>query len=265
MIKQCKTIDDVNRIINYIGDKYKTTPYVYANVSKYGLGTANVKAWIDEEQEILGIYLLYFDCLHFFTTESDKYDVSKIINMHGEYLPKVLMVNGQIGERLERLFDDKYSIERNHVIDMDSVGIAPREYLSYIARREDIPGIVDLLLSDKEYYTIYSKDILLAQMLERYDDDFSRYFVVKKDGVIAATCSTYGETDNFALVGGVIVHPDFRRQGLAADVENYACHVLDKEGKSRVGFVNFLNTASLNLHEKIGAKSISSLYKFVRK
>ena len=69
----------------------------------------------------------------------------------------------------------------------------------------------------------------------------------------------------FHTLGGVIVHPEYRRRGLAGDVENFACHILAKEGISRVGFVNYLNNASLALHEKLGAFSIATLAKFMKK
>lgn len=259
--------EEVNRVVDYIGDKYKTTPYLYANIIKYGKGTEKVTAWMDvnTENEIRGVYLLYYDCIHFFTQEPECYPLEKLLRFVEETEHKVVMLQGEVGEKIKDALGDGYYSERNYVIDMDRVGLENREYRSVIASRDDIYEIVELLLADPEYVNVYEHDVLLTQMLDRFDSGFSRYFVVKMDGKVVGTCSTYGEVKGFALVGGVIVHPDYRRRGIAGDVEKFACHTLEEEGISRVGFVNFENTASLILHEGMGAEKISVLAKFVKK
>jgi len=266
MLNRITKQDEIIEAVEYIGDNYKATPYLYVNIIKYGLGTDNVFSWLDrnEDNRIEGIYLLYYDCIHFYTNNIEGYPVERLINFIHSKEHKVVMLQGGIGDRVEEYLSPYYS-ERNHIIDMDKCGNEVKEYRSEIAIREDISEIVDLLMADPEYVNVYDKKILSDQLFDRFDGGFSRYFVVKMDGKVVATCSTYGEVQGFALVGGTIVHPDYRRKGLAGDVENFACHVLEKEKKSRVGFVNFHNTASLALHEKIGAVSIASLAKFIRK
>ena len=265
LIKVTKN-EEIKEIVDYIGDDFKATPYLYVNVCKYGLGTDNIKTWIDRNDEgtIQGIYLLYYDCIHFYTRDVLTYSTEKLMDFVNNTKHKVLMFQGGIGDRVDDQLRTYYS-ERNHVIDMDKVGLDKNEYLSEIAGREDISKIVDLLMDDPEYINVYDRKVLSDQMYDRFDSGFSRYFVVKMDDKIVATCSTYGEVPGFALVGGVIVDKNYRRRGLAGDVENYACYVLEKDKISRVGFVNFHNTASLALHEKLGAYRIATLAKFVRK
>jgi N-acetylglutamate synthase-like GNAT family acetyltransferase len=259
------TKSEIEKIVEYIGDHYKSTPYLYVNIIKYGLGTNNVTAWIDYSSNgsIEGVYLLYYDCIHFYTNETDNYSVDKLIDFIRRTKHRVVMLQGAIGDRIDNELHG-YESERNHVIEMDRVGLNAREYLSEIAIRDDILQIVDLLMADPEYTSVYDREVLSDQLYDRYDSNFSRYFVVKMDGKVVATCSTYGEVPGFALVGGVIVHPDYRRRGLAADVENYACNVLASEGISKVGFVNYNNSASLALHEKLGAFSIATLAKYIK-
>ncbi|MBE6119207.1 MAG: GNAT family N-acetyltransferase [Erysipelotrichaceae bacterium] len=266
MLTKVTTDEEIERIVKYIGDDYKAIPYLYVNIIQYGKGTDKIFAFMDlnEAGELEGAYMQYYDCIHFYTKKIEDYPVERLLDFINSHKHKVLMLQGGIGDRIEDKIDGYYS-ERNHVIDMDKVGLEDKEYKSEIANREDVAAIVDLLMADPEYVNVYERDVLSAQMHERFDGGFGRYFVVKMDGKVAATCSTYGEVDNFALVGGVIVHPDYRRRGLAADVENFACHVLEKENKSRVGFVNYHNTASLALHEKIGAVSVATLAKFIKK
>lgn len=265
MLRRIKSEEEVSESIKYIGAKFKTTPYLYVNIIKYGLGTERVSSWldIDENGGIEGIYLLYYDCIHFFTRDPDSYPLDRLLQFIGATPHKVIMLQGRIGDRIDASLQGYYS-ERNHIIDMDQVGLQDADYRSQIAVRDDIPEIVDLLMSDSEYVNVYDKNVLLEQMLDRFDGGFSRYFVVKMDGKVVATCSTYGEVPGFAIFGGVVVHPEYRRRGLARDVENFACHVLSLECASRIGFVNVNNTASLSLHEKLGAFSIGTLAKFVK-
>ena len=268
MIERCTDERNIEAAILYIGDAFKKTPYLYANIKKYGCGNDRIKVWIDFEEEadtIQGIYLLYYDCLHFFTRTNEKYEIEKALDMIQQLAPKVVMVQGDFGKRLEQDLNEIFEIERNHVIDMDKVGVDKTGFRSEVGVREDISQIVSLLLEDPEYRDVYEREILTDQMFDRFDGNFSTYFIVRMDDKVVASCSTYGEVEGFALLGGVIVHPDYRRRGLAADVENFACHYLTGQGISVVGFVNFNNTASLQLHEKLGAVAISTLFKFVRK
>ena len=266
MLTRVHQPEEIDEIIKYIGDNYKATPYLFVNIIKYGLGTDNVFAWIDrgEDGQIEGVYLLYYDCIHFYTNDTEEYPVERLVDFIYKTNHKVLMLQGRIGNRVENDFSTYYS-EKNYVIDMNKVGLEDKKYRTIIAQREDISEIVDLLMADSEYINVYDHQVLYNQMINRFDGGFSRYFVVKMDGKIVATCSTYGEVPGFALVGGTIVHPDYRRRGLAGDVEGFACHVLESEHKSRVGFVNEHNAASLALHEKIGAVSVAILAKFVKK
>jgi RimJ/RimL family protein N-acetyltransferase len=239
--KRIKSSAEVDSAVSYIGNLYKETPYLYVNLLRYGTGTEHVKSWIDiKNDKIDGIYLQYFDCLHFFTRENQTYPCGELMHMVDFLSPKVVMVQSGMGDRIEN----------------DTCRLADAS---------DIPEIVDLLLMDKSYTEVYTRDILLQQMRQRYDDSFSRYFIIVMDGKIVATCSTYGEVPGFSMIGGVMVHPDYRRRGLAGKVEDFACDVLGNERRSRVGFVNYYNQPSLALHLKLGAVPIASLYKFVRR
>ena len=266
MLTKVSTVEHINEIVRYIGDNYKSTPYLFVDVLKYGLGTENVFSWIDRGigNTIEGIYLLYYDCIHFYTNDSDTYPVERFFDFVEGNKHKVIMVQGGFGDRIDKKMTT-YSSERNYVIDMDKCGLEEKDYRSSIATREDISEIVDLLMADQEYINVYDRQVLFNQMLDRFDGGFSRFFVVRMDGKIVATCSTYGEVDGFALIGGTIVHPNYRRMGLGGDVENYACHVMEEKKKSRVGFVNYQNTASIALHNKIGANCVATLAKYIKK
>lgn len=265
-IYKAKMESSVINVVNYIGKAFRETPYLYLNVIKYGVGFDSVTTWLDVRTDgsLRGVYLLYYDCLHFFTRTPGEYPKEILLGFIKSQPHKVLMLQGIVGERIDSQLSGYHS-ERNHIIDMANVGLMDRTYRGEIADRAAVEEIVNLLISDSEYTHVYDRQMLLEQMLDRFDSGFSRYFVIRQDGRIVATCSTYGEAPGFAIVGGVMVHPECRRQGLACEIESYACHVLSKENITRIAFVNFKNTASLALHKKLGGIPIATMAKFIKR
>ncbi|MCR5113584.1 MAG: GNAT family N-acetyltransferase [Acholeplasmatales bacterium] len=258
--------EEVEMILAYINGEYKETPYLYINIKKYGVSNINVRTWVDfnDNNEITGVYMIYYDCLHFFTRNPKKYPLDRLLNFINSNDLKVIMLQGEIGSAIEKKLLN-YNSEKNYIFDMDKICIENNQVKCSIAMREDILEISDLLMNDSEYYNVYERQILIKQLLDRFDSGFSRFFVVRINNKIVASCSTYGETDNLAIVGGLIVHPKYRNNGLASAVESYACDILKKDNISRIVFVNYNNYVSLKLQTKLGGIKYSSISKFVKK
>ena len=267
MITRVHDLKTAKDLVPYVVEDKKSVPYLYVNLKTFDFCNDSVKLYMDQEEGVLqGIYLLYYDCLHFYTQVEDTYPRDKVLDMIDKLSPRVTMLQDVIGQSIKEILLKDFILERNYIIDMDNINVQPEEgFRSVIADREDIVAIADLLLSEEEYSIVYDRDVLIKQMLERYDLGISRYYAVKEGEIVTASCSTYGETDDLALIGGVIVHKDWRRRGLAADVENHACADLEAEGLSRVGFVNYENAPSLALHKKLGAVVHATYSKFIRK
>ena len=81
---------EVKEILDYIGDDFKTVPYLYADVVKYGAGAPNVRTWIDRasDDSLRGVYLLYYDCLHFFTRDDDGYPMETFLTPWNLSIPR---------------------------------------------------------------------------------------------------------------------------------------------------------------------------------
>lgn len=267
MITQIKDIQTAKDLVPYVVDEKKSVPYLYADLKTFDPANENTKLYCDyEDGAVKGIYLLYYDCLHFYTQSIEDYPRENVLKMIRELKPHVAMLQNDIGQSIKDQLTDDYLVEQNYIIDMDGIKVTPGEsFKSVIADREDIVAIADLLLSEEEYSIVYDRDTLIRSMEERYDLGISRYYAVKENGMVVASCNTYGETDDLALIGGVIVHKDWRRLGLAADVDNHACADLQNEGLSRVGFVRYDNEPSLKLHLKLGALIHASYTKFIGK
>lgn len=264
MIKQCVESEWTDRIIGYIGDQYLKVPYFYSNLKRYGTQSEHVSVWVDmDHEELKGTYLLYYDCLHFFTREQD-YPENNILEMLNAAKPKVIVVMDEIGARLTPNLGNSYDIERNYIWDI-SVMAADRLHPQIeAARLEDVEEIADLMMKDPEYYTVYDRETLFSQIRSRLLDGYGRTFVIRRDREIVTIYNIYGETDTMAILGGLLVHPQYRRQGLAQEIIRSTCRMLTDEKKRCIAFINFNNTPSLELHKSYGSVILSSSYKFVK-
>lgn len=265
MIARCTEEYEIQEILNYIGEEYKKVPYIYVNLLKYGIGGQNVKSLLDRQNgAIQGVYLLYYDCLHFFTKERT-YTVAQAADVISALEPKVVMLQSEVGSRIERSLSERYSLEKNYVLDLNICKNGKKSERVELAGYSDMERIANLMLTDPIYQNVYQKDTLVKQLQDRYQDRFSRFFAINdEEGEPVAVYSTYGEAGGLAILNGLLVHPRFRRRGFASELMRHGFEILGSEGIEGVSFVNCNNKPSLNVHEKLGADRISLLYKFVK-
>ena len=262
----------LEHVIRYVNEDSRLVPYLYVNLKTFDGKNSSVSVFCDFNEkngnEIEGVYLLYYDCLHFYTKDTKGYSINKILDVVNKLKAKTLMLQEDVGKRISDILLNKYILERNYTFEFDMQRVRSmgnQNFRSILALRTDISEIVDLMLTDDEYSIVYDREVLLDQMLQRFDSGISRYYIVRDGGKIVASSSTYGETDDIALIGGYIVHNQWRRLGLISDVADHMCYDLDRDGKTAIGFVNYDNRASRTFHEKIGVKINATYYKFIRK
>jgi len=265
MIRLCDTSFLAKEALQYASQYAKKAPYLYANLLRYGITDANVTVWIDQEgDQIEGVFLRYYDCLHFLTGNVE-YPVDRIDQLIQQIEPNVIMLPGEVGGPMEdRLLAD-FVVERNYINDFGANIIGEKSTRVEIAARSDLKAIAEFLLADDEYKGIYQLDTLHKQLCSRFEDHYGRYFMIRCGKEMMAVFSTYAEVADYAILGGLLVHPRYRRMGLAMELTKHICAVVHEEGIAVIDFVNFKNTASLALHQKLGVTVAGSLYKFVRR
>ena len=267
MIQKCVTESTVMEILNYIGDEFKLIPYLYVDVVKYGTGAPQVQTWVDRDSEgnLRGVYLFYYDCLHFFTRDAGNYPVETLVNAVEFLNPKVIMTQEHTGMRLENALCDSYALEKICIIDFENVVPDENETACELASRDDIHNIVDMMMTEDIFTSVYDRDILEKQMLERYDDQFSHYFVIRDGEKLVAAYTTFAEIPHMILFGSIIVNSAYKGRGYAGRMIKYACQFFAGNDAVKLTCINVTNTASLRAHEKIGAVPVGTLYKFVKK
>ena len=114
-------------------------------------------------------------------------------------------------------------------------------------------------------FDVYDKNVLESQLLTRFDDGFSRNFIIRCDGKVVAAYSTYGECDKMCILSGLVVHPDYQRRGYGTQIMEFVHKTVASYGVIGVSLLRRSNVATIELYKKNGAKFVASQYKFIRK
>lgn len=259
-IIKCKTAQHIQQVKDYIGSDYVKVPYLYTNLYKYGVGNANVDVWIDKVFDgINGVYLRYFTCLHFFTKDSN-YSNNRFVEFVQNNNFDVIMLEDSFGEQVHSILQS-YILTREYTFKYD---LNNSEYSNQaeFAIKEDFEEIAELLIQDQIYKDIYTKDTLYIQLLERYNAGYGKCCIIRRDEKIVASLTINGENDKFAIVGSLIVHPEYRKRGFGGIVLKYLCKYVGDKGVECLAFLAEDNTATLELHKKINAYPIGMIYKY---
>ena len=264
MITLCENEQQAALALQYIEKDYQKAPYAYINLKKYGAHGHDVKTWIDmEDGHVAGVYLLYFDCLHIVVWEPD-YPVDRAIEMVRKLEPHTIFAPEKMGERILEPLSAGFEAEKTYIVDEGPSVYSVTSDRAKLAGRDDLEVIVDLIITDETYANTYSREILIKQLQSRYDDKFSRFFVIRDGKEIAASVCTYGETEQLAVLGGLVVAPAHRRKGLAAEIWRHALAVMRAENRLVVAIVNAANAGSVAFHEKKGSFPLAVQYKLIR-
>ena len=261
MIVSITDENETQEIIGYIGDNKAYCLYLYANMLKYGISNPNQKVWIDKsETGIQCIFLLYYDCLHVYTSNQD-YDISLINDMIIKEKPQTLFIPSYLILSSLRFVSDNYYRDEVTVFRKSDCMIDDKFDIR-IASIKDIPAIVDLLLNDKEYNKIYTKEVLFRQLKERISSGYSRMYVLKDNNTIVATMSTNAELDNMAIIGGLVVDSSQRGNGYGTALMKYLQHELIEEGKEVFSVVTSEKSKSIITKLKSKIVAVVSKYYF---
>ncbi len=121
---------------------------------------------------------------------------------------------------------------------------------------EDFKKIAKLIAEDSDISSGMECKDIEERLKSRYLSNFSRdYFCIDGDSVIAHA-GTYAESDDMCVIGGVIVHPQYRGQHIASNMVQELCSDLTAEGKKP--YLMAHTEEALHIYKKMGFKEYSS-------
>ena len=134
---------------------------------------------------------------------------------------------------------------------------------AYSARDEEIKGIVDLISEDEALGGPYEYEELMDQYKERRKEKFGRNYIQRdNDNRLIGHAATYAETEEIAVISGVITAPAYRGCGYSKGILAALCNELLEEGKNVFSY--YYIPAAKKMHEGIGFETIGKWTKLIR-
>lgn len=255
--------DDKKKLFEYIEDDFGRCPYIYIDLKKYRLDGCDFRAWAqtDDSGMICAIVTEYFKGYQIYSKENN-FDKDELINfLKNEDATVIFGVKG-IMDKIRMGFPDH--IEKKGVVgELKSLRLSKATKVCH-ATENDIKGIVEMLVKEKGNGEAYGYDSLYRQYTGRLKDGTGRSLILKNDaGRVICHAGTCAETEDMAVVGGVITEVAYRGNGFAKGVLATLCNELLSEGKRVFSF--FYVPAAKKMHYVCGFEDVDEWVKLQKK
>lgn len=260
MILHCDN-SSIPAAAEFIGDDRVMCFYLYMDMMEYGAENENMDLWICDDGGIKAVFYRYHDALHMFSRGAwPKQEVEDFLR---ENRRKVVTMGKEDAEALGQLFAD-WETEDSFVITAPKY-MTGREDLDIApAGREDAGAIADLMMRDSIYNTVYTREELYEQTLERLESGFGRLFVIRKGDRVIATNCTAAETEDLAVISGLVTDPTERGQGLGRAITAYTWNLVKREGKMGLAHLACENGNTIRLHRAMGYDFLGIRTRFLK-
>ena len=257
---------DIRKVLEYIGDNKTLCFYMYMDIVGCGIEDSGLGLWLSESDEKINMVCYrYFDCLHTFSKTGCI--IPDLISLINEIDPKVIVGSKTDIDKLKSsLNSSEYIYELNYIITADKIMKSDIEVDIKMANEDDVPEIASMMMKDQIYYNVYTYDKLCDDLRRRFKDGFGRLFIIRdSDNRLIAANATYAETDELAVIGGLVTDPDMRGKGLGRAITASTWNLIKNEGKQGLAFLLSDNIKTINLHKKMGYSFIGESARLIKK
>lgn len=264
-LKKCTTAD-IQRTLEFIGDDRLLCFYLYMDVLECGIEDEGLGLWLSEtENDIAAVMYQYYDCLHLFSRE--KCPVTDVMKVIAEIDPKVIVSSEENIDALRETLDEsKYIYELNHIITTEVLMKENPDIEILTATKEDVPEIAAMMMKDRIYSEVYSYEKLCGDLTRRLEAGFGRLFIIRdENGKIVCADATNAETEDLAVIGGLVTDPEMRGRGLGQAMTGSVWNTVLREGKRGLAFLLNDNEKTINLHKKLGYDFIGYSARLIKK
>ena len=260
----------VPQVLEYFARDYKNCLYSYIDLKKYSLDNPNLELYLDRTADgtIRCVLTKYYGGVNVFSHEN-MLDVETTVQKLKELKPTMVNAPADTIAMLRAPLEatdseSKYEYEQGFVTELRTCAAEDTAFPEVeVAGTGDIPEIARLICTDEGLGGTYEPESFAKQLLERYEDDFGRYYCIRQNGRIVCHAGTYAEVDDLAVISGVITAEDCRGQNLAYKVVSKLGKDLLDEGKLPCLF--YYTKSAARLYEKVGFASGSPWAKLIRK
>lgn len=259
MINKCNKADE-KRILEYIGSDYGKCAYLYIDLKKYGFDNENVHLWVDEDEKGIKLVMLqYYTGVHLFSRDN-QFDVDGIAELLTDIQPSLICGMSYTIEKVRNKMAG-YEYEEGIVGQLRDIKGTDTEGC-YKASFEEVRELAAVLAEDDALGKPYGFDLLYKQLAERFNEKFGRNYILRDNGKIIATASTYAEQAGLSVISGVFVDPQYRGQGLSKKVLAAICKELKSDGFDVMSY--YYIPSAHKTHNYVGFEDLGIWAKLIR-
>ncbi len=256
--------EDKERIISTLSEHMTDNIYLYIDIQVYGIKKNFIKVWIEEKNSIIiKIILKYYNSFQIFITGKHDKEYEDIIKLILDYKPA--MISGK-SESIKCIYHNvKNNYSENYGKFLEQICETEINFNTIIefATISDMKEIAKLICMDKGIGGHYTVPELEQQLVNRLINNIGRNILIRKDNKIVAHYATYAEAPGIAVMGGLIVHPDYRGNSYGKLLHIFLSNTLIKENKRVFLFCHDMDI--LKMYLKLGAKVCSDYGKLTIK
>lgn len=235
MVVQCRQ-KDVSTVFDYIGSDIGRCLYLYMDLLEFGCESDGVSVWREcgADGGMAAVGLIYGRTCHLFS-RTDTVDATAWKTLCQKRDIRLICGASQIVSQMQTVVSGVAEFGWvGHAVRMGNVdegedGIRP-------ARREDFRAIAHLLYEHAHYSRKSDCETVQRELVTRWERGFTRHNVLVKNGQIVAHVGTTAECPHFAVVGGAVVDPMCRGQGIGVRLLRLTCAQVQAEGKEAYSF-----------------------------
>lgn len=215
----------VQDIISYLKNDIINCIYIFIDISKFGLKNRNIDVYKDYDT----ILMKYFNSLN--TYKINKNNSKEIANF--VLRSNIPIITGLANDcmLLKDHLGKGWRISYGRTYEIFSFLKCPNPEIVQEADIYDLEECASLVCSDEEIGGHYKVNELAQQFKERFINNFSRHYIIKKNNKIIAHSATYAELDDISVTSGIIVLPEYRGQNYGKIIESYLINKLLSEDK----------------------------------
>lgn len=206
---------DLNNILTFVEKNIGSCPYIYIDISVYGLSNPNMDVWWAEYHDELAIIVMkYYDSFQIYAPENH-WNRNEILDLIRQYSPQRITANDTVAKILEPMLKGEYACTYGAIFVQPLIEMEPKKekylYGCEAADVKDIPEIVQLLLQEPAFGSQYTETELTGQLIERYVTKMGRSMIIRREGKIVAHMGTFAETEKVAISSGAVILKEYRQ------------------------------------------------------
>lgn len=224
------TQNDQEKILRYLEPHVEECVYLYLDIYQYGIGSDMIEVWYEPDEESYKLIVMkYFNCFQVFSQDNG-FDPAELVRLSEQYHIDRIFARRATIEYILPYFNNRFFAEFGKVVEMKKHRDFSKMYdLVETATVEDIPELVQLLLTDEENAKSYSYEELAQFFKDLYASGIGKSFILRQDGRIVATVTISARTDIFIVGAYTMVHKDYRNTLFGSVVDSYIINVAKGE------------------------------------